>query len=121
MPVYEIKRPKKYLVRGLRIYHDRYEQGLSIKGPDVIEALDQKGLWIGTKPVKQSKMFDAADEEYEKKQMYRSKSSAVCYHRQYISMWLEEGWICKEPEYGKRYILTEKGRNVINTFYRDDD
>ena len=50
--------------------------------------------------------------------MRPEKGDSVYYHRDYVSKWISNGWVEKDDFY-KRYVLTDEGRRIIETFYTD--
>ena len=103
LPSYTIEKPPEYLVRGLRILYERGEERLSTNSTAMVKELREKGLWI-------------RDEPGEK--VSRKQSDAVNYHRDYIQKWAGSEWIEKD-DVRRKYHLTEKGKNIIDTFYTE--
>ena len=103
LPIYTIEKPPEHLVRGLRILDHEITEGNSTSsskmGPKLIDAK----IWI--RDQRQSK-----DNE--------KQSFAVNYHRDFMTKWMELGWVEKDRLHN-RDVITEKGRNVLNTFYVD--
>lgn len=97
IPKIRIKMPEEHLVNALRIY---YSCGGRAK--DVIKMLKDMGLWMRT-------CSSSSNPE---------KYDSVYYHRDFVSRWIEEGWVFKDP-YLSRYNLTDEGRRVLNTYYTD--
>ena len=105
---YYIKKPQESLVRGLRIYKELLGNGSRprrVTAPQVIERLTELGFWEHTADTISKKKNEKA-------------SNAVYFHREYIERWLKHKWI-KRDESGKRYILTDEGNRVIETFYTE--
>ena len=67
----------------------------------MVKELREKGLWIRDEP----------GSDGSKKQ-----SDAVNYHRDYIQKWVGNDWVEKD-DVRRKYHLTEKGKNIIDTFY----
>ena len=103
LPIYTIDKPPEHLVKGLRILDREIDEGNSTSsskmGPKLIDA----GIWI--REERQSKKNE-------------KQSFAVNYHRDFMTRWIELGWVEKD-KVRNRDIITEKGRNVLNTFYVD--
>ena len=105
MPKYNMPMPEKNLVLGLRVLGNMIKSKRNAKGPNVIKSLKEEGLWRrpGEGPL-------------ERGNTNPEKGDSVYYHRDYVSKWLENGWVVKDDFY-KRYILTEEGQRIIDTFY----
>lgn len=101
LPVYVIERPPEHLVRGLRVLKEELDHKHSTSSSKMGPLLKEKGIWIRDSDV---------SEEREK------QSYALNYHRDFMKKWLEMGWVEKD-DLRKKDIITEKGMNVINTFY----
>ena len=99
MPKYSIDKPPEHLVRGLRILHQRNEGKLRSKSTNIVPILKEKGLWFR----------DESESD-------RKQSDAVNFHRDFVSKWLERGWVVKD-ELRKKFVLTDEGVNIIETFY----
>ena len=54
------------------------------------------------------------EDDYRKER--EKQSIAVNYHRDFMSKWIELGWVEKD-KLRKKDIITEKGMNILNTFY----
>ena len=93
----KIKMPDERLVLALKVY-------ASCNGcaKEVIQLLKETHLWIRDKPSSQN----------------QEKYDSVYYHRDFVSRWIEEGWVLKDA-YLNRYNLTDEGRRVLNTYYKD--
>ena len=102
LPVYEIERPPEHLVRGLRVLKEEVDSKRSTSSTKMGPLLVEKDIWIR----------DTKDENGESK----NQSFAVNYHRDFMKKWLELGWVEKD-NLRKKDKVTEKGMNVINTFY----
>ncbi len=109
---FHIKKPPRELVLGLRIYRKHAEQANNryrrVTAPAVIEDLKRAGLW--------NHMVDPKDE---KKMKNEKSSNAVYFHREFIERWLKHKWIVRD-ESGKKYIITDEGKRVIETFYTEE-
>ena len=105
LPVYAIDRPPEHLVRGLRVLekeiNDKHSTSSSKMGP----LLKKEKIWLRDDNCKKGR---------------EKQSIAVNYHRDFMSKWEELGWVEKD-KLRKKYIITEKGMNVMNTFYVGDD
>ena len=88
MPIYTINIPEEHLVRGR-----------------MVQALKDAGLWYR----------DTESDDPDRKSNQR-QTEAVYYQRDFITKWSRNGWIRKD-ELRNRYLLTEDGINIINTFY----
>jgi len=105
MPKYSMPMPEKNLVLGLRVLNEMIKAKHNAKGPNVIKNLKEQGLW---------RRFDV---EYDKHGNPKpEKGDSVYYHRDYVEKWLSKGWVEKDDFY-KRYILTEEGKKIVDTFY----
>ena len=112
IPKFFIKRPQRELVLGLSIYRMHVEGDGSrfkrVTAPEVIKDLKDYGLW--------DHMVDPSDEKRVKNE---KSSNAVYFHREFIERWLKHDWI-KRDESGKRYVITDEGRRVTDTFYTEE-
>ena len=59
------------------------------------------------------------DPKDEKKMKNEKSSNAVYFHREFIERWLKHKWIVRD-ESGKKYIITDEGKRVIETFYTEE-
>ncbi len=102
---YVIEMPDEHLVRGLRILHDKNTRNLSVTSGKMIEALKERELWFRNtaKPSGKSN---------------QRQTEAVYYQRDFITKWVEKGWVEKDS-LRNRYVLTPEGENIIETFYVD--
>ena len=99
LPVYAIDRPPEYLVKGLRVLDKEICNKRSTSSSKIVPLLIEEEVWLRD-----------VNNESEK------QSFAVNYRRDFMSKWMELGWVEKD-ELRKKDIITEKGRNVMNTFY----
>jgi len=106
MPKYSMPMPDRNLVIGLRILNEANESKHNTKGPEIIKKLKEQGLWRGPNTGKTDKRGEASAE----------KGDSVYYHRDYVSRWLSNGWVEKD-DFRKKYVLTEEGLRIIETFY----
>ncbi|MCL2148024.1 MAG: DUF6293 family protein [Methanomassiliicoccaceae archaeon] len=102
---YCIQKPDRDLVCGLRVLSARIENKRPVKGPDMIHALKENGLWY------KEEDFGGADPAS------RRQGEAVYYYRSFVEKWLREGWVAKD-ESRKRYVLTPLGQNTVDTFHQ---
>lgn len=107
MPKYTISIPEEHLVRGLRILHERNQAKQPVTSGRMVQALKDAGLWYR----------DTETDDPVKKPNQRP-TEAVYYQRDFITKWTRNGWIVKD-ELRNRYVLTDDGINIINTFYVD--
>ena len=105
LPSYSIQIPEEHLVRGLRILDQRNMARESTTSGKMVAALKAAGLWYR----------DTEISDVNRKSTQR-QTEAVYYQRDFIWKWLEEGWIQKD-DLTSRYILTNKGHIVLETFY----
>ena len=105
LPSYSIDMPEEHLVRGLRILDEMNKEGKKTTSGKVITRLKDKNVWYR----------DTETSDPNKKSTQR-QTEAVYYQRDFINKWLKNEWIEKDELRGS-YILTEKGRIVIDTFY----
>ncbi len=106
LPSYTIEMPPEHLVRALRILEDRNSRNLSVTSGKMVEAIQYAGLWHRN------------IESSESKKSNERQTKAVYYQRDFITKWSEKGWVVKDSLH-KHYVLTDEGRNIINTFYLD--
>jgi len=109
VPKYNISMPDRNLVLGLRILKELSETKHSVKGPEVIKGLKEKGLW---------RMYSKDAKKDSRVSHETEKSESVYYHRDYVSKWLSNGWVEKN-NFNKRYDLTQEGLWIVDTFYAD--
>lgn len=110
VPKYNMPRPDRNLVLGLKVLKGLNDVKHSPKGPEVIRKLKENGLW--RRYAEGSFNLDpTAILEVE-------KSDSVYYHRDFVSKWLSNGWV-ERDDFNKRYELTEEGLRIIDTFYSD--
>ena len=102
LPVYDIEKPPKHLVRGLRVLNDMNARKLKSKSSGIVPVLKERGIWFRDEP------------DTNKKQ-----SDAVQYHRDFVSKWTERGWVRKN-ELTKKYEITTEGEMILDTFYKED-
>lgn len=110
IPHYHIKKPPEGLVRGLRIYSRLSVSNgrpRRVTAPEVIRELKAIGLWN-----------HEVDPRDEKKVKNEKSSNAVYFHREFIERWLKHKWITQDSS-GKKYVLTDEGRRIIDTFYTE--
>lgn len=103
LPVYEIDRPPEHLVKGLRVLKNEIDGKRSTSSTKMGPLLVENDVWL--RDVKGGKVK-------------KNQSFAVNYHRDFMKKWMDLGWVEKD-ELRKKDIITEKGMNVINTFYTD--
>jgi len=104
MPKYSMPMPEKNLVLGLRMLGEMIKAKRNVKGPNVIKALKENGLW--------RRLGEDTGHDNTKP----ASGDSVYYHRDYVSKWISNGWVEKD-EFRKRYELTEEGKRIIDTFY----
>ena len=107
MPIYAISIPEEHLVRGLRILHQRNAAKMSVTSGRMVQALKDAGLWYR----------DTESGDPDRKSNQR-QTEAVYYQRDFITKWVRNGWIRKD-DLRNKYILTDDGVNIVNTFYLD--
>ncbi|MCL1811805.1 MAG: DUF6293 family protein [Methanomassiliicoccaceae archaeon] len=106
LPHYRIDVPEEHLVAGLRILDAKSKEGQT-SGTVIIDALKSKEVWYRKGRPKDS-------------DIERKRYEAVCYQRDFVDKWKENGWIEKDRK-TKRYFLTDTGKTVLGTFHTDDD
>ena len=99
MPKYSIDKPPEHLIRGLRVLKELNDSKKRAKSTDIIPILKERGIWFRENSVGSGKQSDT-----------------VNFHRDYVSKWLENGWVYKDT-LRKRFFLTDEGENMIKTFY----
>ncbi len=107
MPIYAISIPEEHLVRGLRILHERNSARMSVTSGRMVQALKDAGLWYR----------DTESGDPDRKSTQR-QTEAVYYQRDFITKWVRNGWVRKD-DLRNKYVLTDDGVNVVNTFYLD--
>ena len=101
LPVYEIEKPPEHLVRGLRVLKNEIDGKRSTSSSKIVPLLIENGVWLR----------ETGGEGESKNQSF-----AVNYHRDFMKKWMELGWVEKD-KLRKKDVITNKGANVINTFY----
>ena len=104
LPSYSIQIPEEHLVRGLRILDQRHAAHLSTTSASMVELFKKQKIW-----------YRDTDSILMKKENQRT-TEAVYYQRDFINKWVEYGWVVKDPLI-KKYVVTPKGKIVIDTFY----
>jgi hypothetical protein len=103
-----IKKPDETLVRGLRIYRELSgddRKPRRVTAPQVIERLVAAKLW---------------NHEPKSSKKDETSSNAVYFHREFIERWVKHKWIYKDDS-SKRYIISDEGKRILETFYIDDE
>jgi hypothetical protein len=106
IPKYTISVPERHLVDGLKILLEMERRNHYPKGSEMIPILKSRGIWYRGETVE----CQTADEDKVK------RIDSVYYQRDFVSIWLDNGWI-KKDKLKKRYVLTDEGRSVVETFY----
>ena len=113
LPHYQIEIHEEYLVRGLRILHERNTKKpkkLPVSSTYMIKEFENAGIWPrGEMNIEDPERKKTADEK---------KTDSVYYQRDFIYKWQKKEWVVKN-ELTKRYEVTEKGKRVLETFYTD--
>ena len=107
MPKYSMPMPERNLVLGLRMMDEMIKAKRNVKGPNVIKGLKENGLWR----IPEVELDRHGNPK-------PRKGESVYYHRDYVTKWVSKGWVVKDDFY-KRYVLTEEGKRIIETFYTD--
>jgi len=106
LPHYRIDVPEEHLVTGLRMLEEMSAEGLT-SGTVIIDALKESGVWY-----RKERSSESENE--------RKRYDAVCYQRDFVDKWKDKGWIEKDRK-TKKYLATETGKVVLDTFYVDGD
>lgn len=101
LPMYAIEKPPEHLVRGLRVLNDLNSKKLKSKSSGIVPILKEKDIWFR----------DESDSN-------QRQSDAVQYHRDFVSKWVEKGWVRKN-ELTKKYEVTIEGEMILDTFYKE--
>ena len=99
VPMFKVAVPDKTLVKGLRKLK-KFSKPATAK--NVIAALMEGGLM--------------ASDDSDKKN--KDQNAVMRYRRRYLDKWEGEGWVAKGGS-GK-YVLTDEGRMIAETFYVDE-
>lgn len=103
LPVYKIERPKKHLVKGLRILKNRLDSKQPTSAKYMIRALKDEGVWF---------------REVTSKDVSKTgQTEAVYYHRDFVKPWQDLNWVTNDEIFKNRLELTEEGERMISTFY----
>jgi len=102
IPMFKVSVPDKSLVKGLREF-GTFEKPVTAN--TVINVLKKKDL--------------LADDEDNKKKN-RNQTNVMRYRRNFLDKWVEEGWVDKR-EGSNKYMLTDDGKMILETFYLEDD
>jgi hypothetical protein len=108
LPNYLIEMPEEHLVRALRVLDRRNKSRLPTSSRYMVQALKDAGIWY--------RDTDTDDLSRKPKQ---HQSEAVYYHRDYVRRWEDMGWVEKDT-IRNRFVLTEDGRTVIDTFHTEE-
>lgn len=103
LPTYTIEMPKEHLVMGLRMLHNRLGKKESVSAKNMVADMRRNNIWYKDAP-KSSKNPDQTD--------------AVNYTRDFMNVWIKNGWVKKNDNTNKP-VITEDGLRVIQTFYVD--
>ena len=95
---YDAEPPERHLVLGLRILVECSENGPPM-AKDVISRLITEGVWLRDEP---------------------SPNDNVFYLRDFVDKWIDKGWV-EKGQLRNRYSLTNKGKMVLDTFYKESD
>ena len=95
IPKFDLFVEDETLVRGLRVFIDMFDRGQHKMAQNVIAEMKKQGVW--------------PREEGMEENMY--------YARHYKDAWLEKGWIEKDPDKGRKFVPTARGRLVAETFF----
>ncbi len=106
LPQYRVETPPRHLIYGLKVLSERIDKNKPRKAKNMVEALKDQGLWY-------------QDMQIDNMKEYRvERTEAVYYNRNFVSKWVEKGWIRKN-ELSKKYELTEDGELILRTFCLD--
>jgi hypothetical protein len=109
MPCYHIEMPERHLVLALRKFHDRKKAKQSVTNTKMISELENdEGIWFHRDTYEGKRNKDSDRER---------RSKTVYYQRNFVDKWKEKGWIQKD-ELTKKYVVTELGETILNTFYK---
>ncbi|MCQ2085223.1 MAG: DUF6293 family protein [archaeon] len=103
IPNFDIEMPDENLIRALRSYYKRSQDGKMLSASCIIQQLKDEGIW----------MYQAAAGE---RKTNMKQKETMYYQRHYLEVWIANGWIEKPQGYSK-YKLTDNGLVAINTFY----
>ena len=95
IPKFDLFVTDENLVRGLRVFISLCDKPVYSTAQQVIEEMKKQGVWQRDEGMEES--------------MY--------YSRHYKAAWLKNGWIEKDPKISRRFIPTERGRLVAETFF----
>jgi hypothetical protein len=105
---YAVSIPERHLVDGLRILSEMEKKNHYPKGSEMIPLLKERGIWY------RGELTEEGPEDDKRKRI-----DSVYYQRDFISIWADKGWV-KKDKLKKRYVLTEEGRSVVDTFYVEE-
>jgi len=105
IPVFKARLLDEDSIRCLREMDKMHTEGKSTSSKKVIAHLKDIGMWSYV-PVCSSKRDNLDQKEL------------MFFQRHYIEKWIDNGWMVKDDLSGKNAI-TERGRNVVNTFFID--
>jgi len=105
IPMFKISAPDKSLVKGLKEFSmfDR-----PVTANKVIDVLMDKDL------------LTVQDDGSLENKKNKTQANIMRYRRNFLDKWIEEGWVGKR-EGSNKYVLTEDGQMIIDTFYPEDE
>jgi predicted transcriptional regulator len=106
IPMFKVSVPDKVLVKGLRVLGSFDKPVTASK---IIDALMDKNLMTETS--------DRSDGNKKNK----TQTNIMKYRRRFLEKWIEDDWADKPGESSNKYMLTEDGKMIIDTFYVDDE
>ena len=107
IPTYRIEMPQEYLVRALRVLHEKEEKKQPRSNKEMIAALKGSG---DMEIINELNVTDTTDKSNDKKK----NSERVYYQRKFIDKWVSKEWVRKTSR--KTYTVTDQGKTILKTF-----
>jgi len=108
IPKYRMEMPKEHLVLGLRLLSERLQNKQPTAAKYMVHALKHANIWF-------RETGNSTSDKPEQNQ-----TEAVYYHRDYVSPWLENGWVEKDDIVKNRLKILPEGQRAVDTFYTNN-
>lgn len=95
IPKFDLLVTDENLVKALRVFIELCDRPVYSTSAQIVEEMKRQGVWERGEGMEETMYFT----------------------RHYRSAWLEYGWIERDPKHSRRFIPTERGRMVAETFF----
>jgi hypothetical protein len=109
IPKYRMEMPKEHLVLGLRILSERLRNKQHTAAKYMVYSFKHAGIWFR----------DTGSPSPDKPE--QDQTEAVYYHRDYVTPWLDSGWVEKDDIVKNRLKVLPDGQRIVDTFYTFDN